>query len=198
MFPPVAEPPCWSRSKQTLQAQQEFPAGGIFCPYCVAGVACAFHQFATPTAASRVRLNVHGCPKELRAPPGLEHPAQNVLSTSGEAISDSTVMHNAACTAASCVAFMEDCMLDAISETPDSEAASTDVGASDAWCEASDTSDPPSLPCPNSHNKIPCMGEELRAYGARYSAAAFPGRAGLPTRSGFQRRTQSNFMAQAR
>jgi len=200
MLPPGLEPPCWSRKIMP----EEFPVAGIFCPYCIAGGACAFHKSAAPAPAKHAYSNAEGY--KFHAPPGLELLAQNtrLKSTVGGisqkvlAFPDSALLPNTAHTATSYLGFVEECVLDSVSETQDSEGASTDVGASEAWCGASDTSDPPptvltysdigvSFPWREPQND---MLSELRAYGKRYDAAAHP--------SVLRRGAEGNLMVGAR
>jgi len=189
MLPPRSEPPRCSERAEI----HKLPVAGVFCPYCIAGADCAFHRSAVPDQSERPRLNIDFC--KVRGPPGLEIPSSHAPWKREGTISDSTMLRNASCTATSCLAFLEECALDGISEAPDSEGASTDAGASEAGYEASDTSGPsPTLPpcskggrmllCHPSRNKIQRIGDGLRAYGDRYSVLC--------------RHPQSNFIAKAR
>jgi len=182
--PPPPPPPCFSKTAEF----QELPAAGIFCPYCIAGADCAFHKSAIPdTAILQFLMQPEGCklrvsgsfrPQTFSKSADADHFGKGSLP----AMPDSTMLFNAASTANSCLAFVEECMLDVISESQDSDGASTEVGTSEAWCNASDTSDP----SPGLSGYV----DGLRAYGARYSAAAYPG--------GMCRHTQSISMAHAR
>lgn len=180
MLPPPPPPPCSGASSLL----KELPAAGIFCPYCIAGANCAFHLSA-PRNPARV-FQAEGCNAHAFADLNPQFTAKRVDT----AMSEAATMSGAARTANSCLAFVEESMLDSISDTHESEEASTDVGASESWCDASDTSDPsPGLPrfsrrgkeflhhkdfSPSeaSKNRMQSIGDELRAYGARYSAAA--------------------------
>lgn len=99
------------------------PAAGIFCPYCVAGGACAFHRPAGLATENHIPANVQAsdkladCSDKRVADPGL-HFADG-----------------------RCVAYARELMLDSGSDAPDSEEASTDIDVSDAFCAASDASD---------------------------------------------------------
>lgn len=195
MLPSRLELPCWSRTAKP----EEFPAAGIFCPYCIAGGACAFHKSAVPAPAKHAYSNKDGC--KFRAPPGLELHEQNALmKAAASGISEKVPacslnstrwrMHGSAS--------VEECMLDSVSETQDSEGASTDIGASEAWCGASDTSDPPPTVLTYSDIGVTFPGRrpqndmlsDLRAYGTRYGARAHP--------TVLRRRAEGNVMVGAR
>lgn len=90
------------------------PAAGIFCPYCVAGDACAFHRPGGLATETHIPANVQAFYKLADC-------------------SDTRVG------APGCAAM--ELMLDGGSDAPDSEEASTDIGVSDAFCAASDASD---------------------------------------------------------
>lgn len=195
MLPPGPELPCWSRPAKP----EEFPSAGIFCPYCIAGGACAFHKSAVPSPAEHAYSNADGC--KFRAPPGLELHAQHTLRKAAvrgipEKVPACSLnstrwrMHGSAS--------VEECMLDSVSETQDSEGTSTDIGASEAWCGASDTSDPPPSVLTFSDIGVTFPGRRpendmlsnLRAYGTRYGAGAHP--------TVLRRRAEGNAMVGAR
>jgi hypothetical protein len=120
-----------------------YPAAGIFCPYCVAGGACAFHKAAeTPRGKDNV-LNVR-CQKLESVSEAPNHPMRQIAHKAAESKllqPDSTAhmfFNRAACGRPACA-------FDASSDSLDCEEASTDVSSSDdRWCEASNGSDSPS------------------------------------------------------
>lgn len=180
MYSPCPDIPC-----------RVLPSSGIFCPYCIESGACAFHGSAVP-AKSPWTL-----PYTLRGAPGLTLPAQpfvSKLAAMDLTANSSADFGSPACPQRIAATGPEYIGVEGGSDTMDSEEGSTDVGGSEGWGAASDTSDPcPSHPgdfaaiigsfpfphdrhqhscAPKSAHDRACYREsEVRTYGARLGAA---------------------------
>lgn len=179
-----------------LTSRCVLPASGIFCPYCIAGSACAFHKPPVPGKLTRTLPDEEGYCKladdsyNLVCAPGVElrrHRATEIHQMAKPtSVLDSTSLFHAEIIAGSCVAHEGQLMLDDGSEGLDYEEGSTDIGGSDVWCAGSDASDShptspgyeilgsapqtttASISMPLNHNKIHHMGNEVLAGAGRW------------------------------
>lgn len=178
--------PCPASASRPERPVSMLPADGIFCPYCIAGMACAFHKAAGTQTLRKVEVcKPVGAPGLTRMQPAAPTLADIGLGCN-PSILDSKALFQAECAFGSCVADVEKMLLDATSE------ASTDVSGSEAWCAASDTSEPsptpPGIsrgsvitdPCellcgPKPHTSLHHANNELRAGGTRWGGVARTG-----------------------
>lgn len=165
------------------------PVAGIFCPYCIAGVACAFHKPAVPASGKATLPNANGYKLDgARSSKAHAHLAEprlfNIDMVSQPTESDSTVWPQAERATGGRMAFVKQreaalqVVLDANSDAPDSEEVSTDASSSEAWCAASDASDlSPTLQVDgsviaDSRDTIRYTDKEVGLYGARWGGRA--------------------------
>jgi len=137
-----------------LTSRCVLPASGIFCPYCIAGSACAFHKPSVPGKEIRTPPDDEGDCKladesyNLVRGPGvvLRRPRVTEIHEMPKPTSflDSTSLFHAEIIAGSCVAHEGHLMRDGLSCSDDGldyEEGSTDIAGSEAWCAGSDASD---------------------------------------------------------
>jgi len=156
------------------------PAAGIFCPYCIAGVDCAFHKCTGPAGQKQARPSGDGNPLSSNFDSRAYAQVTKATRSSGTDFTskhrtpNSEAMLKTRCTGSNCAEYSD------LSTDPweKEEEASTDAGGSEG-CAASDASD--SFPTPpecakrtvravaQPHIYVNCLENDIRAHHSPWS-----------------------------